>query len=218
MWCVPSLDDAYKERMFDVLDLYEQQYDPLLPVVCLDEKSVELHDETRPPFRSKSGVRRDHEYIRKGTANLFMLTEPKGGNHYVRVTERRTRRDFAMCLQWLARRYPEALTIHLVMDNLNTHDEKSLTETFGIQEGRRLWARFTVHYTPKHASWLNQAEIALSITERCCLGKDRTPTIAHLRQRVVPFWARRRRQQWKIDWRFTKKKAKKWIRTFESKH
>jgi len=204
--------------MFDVLGLYENDFDPLLPVVCLDEKNVELHDERYAPIRSRSGVRRDHEYIRKGTANLFMLTEPKGGRHYVRVTQRRTRRDFAHCLQWLERRYPDAVTIHLVMDNLNTHDEKSLVQTFGQREGRRLWARFTVHNTPKHASWLNQAEIALSITHRCCLARHRISDIGALRRRVVPFWRKRRNERWKIDWRFTKKKAKVWIRTFESQH
>ena len=139
MWCVPTLDTAYKERMLDVLDLYEQAHDPLLPVVCLDEKSVELHDERHRPIKSRSGVRRDHEYIRRGTANIFMLTEPKGGKHYVRVSPRRTRKEFAHCLKWLARHYPKAITIHLVMDNLNTHNEKSLMETFGTEDGRRLW-------------------------------------------------------------------------------
>ena len=218
MWCVPTLDATYKEKMFDVLDLYEQDHDPSLPVVCLDEKSVELHDERHPPMRSRSGVRRDHEYVRKGTANIFMLTEPKGGKHYVRVTSRRTRTDFAHCIQWLSTRYPDAITIHLVMDNLNTHNEKSLIETFGKHEGRRLWARFTVHHTPKHASWLNQAEIAISIMQRCCIGRDRISDRANLRQRVVPFWRKRRNQGWTIDWRFTKTKAKIWVKTFESKH
>lgn len=218
MWCVPTMDEAFKARMFDVLDLYEQEYDPLLPVVCLDEKSVELHDERYQPIKSRSGTRRDHEYIRRGTANIFMLTEPKGGKHYVRVTPQRTRKEFAQCLKWLSRRYPDALTIHLVMDNLNTHTEKSLVETFGTQEGRRIWARFTVHNTPKHASWLNQAEIAISIMQQCCLGKDRVGDKQKLRKRVIPFWRKRRNQHWIIDWRFTKKKAKLWIKTFESRH
>ena len=218
MWCVPTLDTAYKERMLDVLDLYEQAHDPLLPVVCLDEKSVELHDERYRPIRRRSGTRRDHEYVRKGTANIFMLTEPKGGKHYVRVSPRRTRKEFAHCLKWLARHYPKAITIHLVMDNLNTHNEKSLMETFGTEDGRRLWARFTVHYTPKHASWLNQAEIAISVMQRCCLGNERLGSATKLRQRIIPFWNKRRNQRWTIDWRFTKKKAKFWFRTFESKH
>lgn len=204
--------------MFEVLDLYEQEFDPALPVVCLDEKSLELHDERFEPIRSRSGTRRDHEYIRRGTANIFMLTEPKGGRHYVRVSPRRTRTEFAQCLKWLARRYPDAITIHLVMDNLNTHSEKSLIQTFGAIEGRRLWGRFTVHYTPKHASWLNQAEIAIGIMQRCCIGRDRIGNATQLRQRIIPFWQHRRQQRWKIDWRFTKKKAQVWIKTFESKH
>ena len=208
MWCVPTLSASYKARMLDVLDLYERAHDPLVPVVCLDEKSVELHDERHPPIKSRCGTRRDHEYIRRGTANIFMLTEPKGGKHYVRVSARRTRKEFAQCLKWLSRRYPDAITIHLVMDNLNTHNEKSLIDTFGQIKGSRLWARFTVHYTPKHASWLNQAEIAISVMQRCCLGRDRLATTAKLRQRVIPFWKKRRNQAWTIDWRFTKKKAK----------
>ncbi len=218
MWCVPTLDEAYKERMFDVLGLYERDYDPKLPVVCLDEKSLELHDERYEPIHGRSGVCRDHEYIRRGTANIFMLTEPKGGKHYVRVSSRRTRKEFAQCLKWLERRYPDAITIHLVMDNLNTHNEKSLTQTFGLKEGRRLWDRFTVHYTPKHASWLNQAEIAIGVMQHCCLGSHRIGSQAALRQRIIPFWNARRRDGWTIDWKFTKTKAKVWLKTLQSKH
>lgn len=218
MWCVPSIDDEYRARMQDVLTIYEQAFDADLPVVCLDEKSVELHEEKRKPIRNRSGVLRDHEYIRMGTANLFMMTEPKGGRHYVRVTERRTRSEFAECLKWLAARYSNAVTIHLILDNLNTHNEKSLIETYGPIQGRRIWARFTVHYTPKHASWLNQAEIALCVTTRCCLGKLRIPTIEALRKRVVHFWRQRRREGWTIDWRFTTGMAKEWLTSFVSQH
>lgn len=218
MWCVPAIDDEYRQRMNVLLSLYEKPLDALLPVVCLDEKSVELHAERRKPIQSKSGLRRDHEYIRKGTANIFMVTEPKGGRHYARVTKQRTKSDFAKCLRWIANRYPSAITINLVMDNLNTHREASLIETFGLDDGRRLWARFTPHYTPKHASWLNQAEIAIGLMARCCLGKRRIPTIELLRKDVVDFWKQRRRENWTIDWRFTVKKAKDWLKTFVSKH
>ena len=218
MWCVPTLDDEYKARMYDLLDLYERSYDPFEPVVCFDEKSVELHDEKRAPLRRRSGLRRDHEYIRRGTANNFMLTEPKGGRHYVRVTQRRTRRDFAHCMKWLAARYPNAVVIHLVMDNLNTHNEKSLTDTFGSIEGSRLWDRFIVHYTPKHASWLNQAEIAISVLSRCCLGRNRIPSIHTLRRLAITFWNKRRRERWTINWRFTTTKAKEWLKFYVSEH
>lgn len=218
MWCVPVLDEQYKTRMYDLLDLYERPYDPRLPVVCIDEKSVELHEEKRAPIRRRSGLRRDHEYIRRGTANVFMMTEPKGGRHYVRVTQRRTRADFAQCLRWLAKRYQNAVTIHLVMDNLNTHSEKSLIETFGVEKGRQLWARFTVHYTPKHASWLNQAEIAICVLSRCCIGRNRVSTIAALRHQLVSFWSARRKQRWTINWRFTTAKAKEWLKFFVTQH
>ena len=218
MWCVPEIDQDYRARMHEVLSLYEQPYDAQLPVVCLDEKNVELHDEKRQPIESKSGIRRDHEYVRKGTANIFMITEPKGGRHFARVTGRRTRKDFARCLKWLAEKYPDALTIHLVMDNLNTHTEKSLIDTYGTTDGRRIWARFTVHYTPKHASWLNQAEIAISVMSRCCLGNRRFPEQRILSKEVARFWQTKRRQQWNIDWRFTTAKAKKWLTNLESKH
>ena len=216
MWCVPTLDDEYITRMNDVLTLYEREYDPKIPVVCLDEKSVELHAEKYAPIVSRSAIRRDHEYIRKGTANTFVMTEPKGGRHYARVTKRRTRKDFAHCLKWLAARYKDAVVIDLVMDNLNTHNEKSLTDTFGDEQGRRLWARFRVHYTPKHASWLNQAEIAIGAMTCCALGKRRIESIELLRDVVRDFWKARRDESWTIDWRFTTTKAKQWLNTFKS--
>lgn len=204
--------------MDDVLDTYERPLDPKIPVLCLDEKNVVLRDDVRAPVVLKSGTRRDHEYIRCGTANIFMISEPKGGRHYARVTKRRTRLDFAKTMKWITSRYPDAITIHIVMDNLNTHNETSLIKAFGVEEGSRIWNRFHVHYTPKHASWLNQAEIAIGVMERCSLGKDRFSSIKDLSDRVLPFWKKRRREQWKIDWRFTKKKAKHWLNTFKSEH
>jgi len=218
MWCVPVLDGEYKARMYDLLDLYELPYNPRYPVVCLDEKSVELHDEKRARIHRRSGTRRDYEYIRRGTANIFMLTEPKGGRHFARVTKHRKREDFARCLKWLAAQYPDAMKVHLVMDNLNIHTEKSLIETFGPTAGRRLWRRFIVHYTPKHASWLNQAEIAICVMSRCCLARNRIPSLDKLKEHVVPFWAKRRRARWTIDWRFTTSRAKKWVRYFVTEH
>ena len=204
--------------MTEVLDLYEQPYDPLLPVVCFDEKCVDLHGETRKPLLKKGCKLVDYEYVRHGTANIFMMTEPKGGKHLARVTDRRTREDFAKCLKWLEGQYKDAVTIHLVMDNLNTHNKKSLTQTFGVREGRRLWARFTPHYTPKHASWLNQAEIAIGVMARCCIGNQRIVTPKSLEKTVTTFWKQRSKERWKIDWKFTVKKANRWIRTFCSEH
>ena len=218
MWCVAELDDEYIERMTDVVELYEQAYDPKLPVVCLDEKLVELREDVYPTKRVKGVAYRDHQYKRKGTANLFMMTEPRGGNHYVRVSERRGARDFAQCLRFLSMRYPNAVTIHLVMDNLNTHRESSLVKAFGREQGRRLWARFTVHHTPKHGSWLNQAELALSVTSRACLARRRIPSVQNLKQRVIPFWAKRRRKRWTIDWKWTVAHMKEWLKANGTDH
>jgi transposase len=204
--------------MNDVLSVYERPYDPLLPVVCIDEKSVELHGEKRKPILKKGVKLVDCEYTRHGTANIFMMTEPKGGHHYARVTERRTREDFAECLKWLESKYSKAVTIHLVMDNLNTHNEKSLIKRFGDKEGRRLWARFTPHYTPKHASWLNQAEIAIGVMARCCIGNQRIVESKTLKKSVTNFWKKRTKERWTINWGFTRKKANEWIRTFGSEH
>lgn len=215
MWCIPHLDEAYLERMQDIVRLYEQDYDEQLPVVCLDEKLVELREDTYPSDRVRGVLRRDHQYRRKGIAHLFMMTEPKGGRHFVQVSERRRAADLARCLRTLAQRYPNAITIHLVMDNLNIHCEKSLIDTFGMEQGRRLWGRFTVHYTPKHGSWLNQAEIALSVTSRACLGKQRIASIDELRKRTQSFWAKRRRQRWTIHWRWTTRHMNDWINHFK---
>jgi transposase len=218
MWCIPEITPEYKARMNEVLSLYERAYDPLLPVVCFDEKSVELHGEKRKPLLKKGCKLVDSEYTRHGTSNIFMMTEPKGGQHFARVTERRTRTDFAECLKWLESKYQDAVTIHLVMDNLNTHNEKSLIKAFGDIVGRRLWARFTPHYTPKHASWLNQAEIAIGIMARCCIGNQRIVTSEILEKTVQTFWKQRSAEKWKIDWGFTVKKANVWIKIFCSQH
>ena len=159
MWCVAALDDEYIARMEDVLALYEKPIDPREPVVCLDEKPVQFLANVRPSSIREDGVRRiDYEYRRQGTANVFCAVEPRAGRHFVEATPRRTKRHFARMLKRLARAYPVADAIHLVVDNLNTHREASLIETFGPEQGAALWKRFRVHYTPKHASWLNQAD------------------------------------------------------------
>ncbi len=218
MWCVPEIDDEYRTRLFNLCDLYERPHDPRVPVVCLDEKCIELRADSRPIQRTRKGLLRDSDYIRHGTANIFVMTEPKGGRHFARITKRRTALDFAACLKWLAARYRDAVVIDLVMDNLNTHTEKSVIRKYGEREGRRLWARFRVHYTPKHGSWLNQAEIAIGVMSRACLKNQRISSIAALKERVLPFWQKRRDQRWKIDWRFTSKKAKSWLNQFETEH
>jgi DDE superfamily endonuclease len=161
MWCVPELDEEYISKMEDVLETYEQPHDPNEPVVCLDEKPVTLHAEVRPASAAVPGqeARRDSEYERRGTANVFCAVEPKAGRHFTFATPDRSAVQFAQVICELAMEYPNAATIHLVMDNLNIHRRKSLTDLLGEEIGGEVWDRFTVHYTPTHGSWLNQAEI-----------------------------------------------------------
>ena len=158
--------------MEDVLAVYEQPYDPTEPVVCLDEKPVSLPADVRPPRPARPGhvAKRDNEYERCGTANIFGIVKPKTGRHFTCATPNRSATQFARQIQTIVTAYPSATTIHLVMDHLNTHCEKSLTDYYGRRPGRRLWRGLTVHYTPKHGSWLNQAEIELSLVARQCLG------------------------------------------------
>ena len=179
-----ELDDDYVENMEDVLAVYEKPYDPAEPVVCLDEKPVSLHADVRPPTPAAPGkiAKRDNEYKRCGTTNVFCAVEPKAGRHFTLATSNRSAPEFARVLDKIIGRYPFARTIQLVMDNLNIHCRKTLTDHFGKERGRYLWNRLTVHYTPQHGSWLNQAEIEISQFARQCLGKRRIPSLAVLRR------------------------------------
>lgn len=211
MWCVAQLNEAYIASMEDVLETYERPYDPTQPIVCFDEKPVTLHADVRAPTPAEPGreSRRDSEYKRRGTANVFCAVEPKAGRHFTFVTPNRSGVEFAKALFEVALAYPEAETIHLVMDNLSTHSRKSLTELCGEEFGGEIWGCFTPHYTPKHGSWLNQAEIEIGLFSRQCLGKRRLPDLATL-QREAAAWNRRtNREQVKIDWRFDRKTARR---------
>src|ERR1017187_556196 len=163
MWCIAELDQAYIQKMEDVLAVYEKPYNPAQPVVCLDEKPIPLHADVRPPKSAKPGklAKQDNEYQRCGTANVFGVVEPKGGRHFTTATSNRSGAGFARMVKHVVEQYPAADTIHLVMDNLNIHCRKSLTDRFGEQKGGDLWDRLRMHYTPKHGSWLDQAEIEL---------------------------------------------------------
>lgn len=169
--------------MEDVLETYERPYNAEEPVVCLDEKPVTLHADIRPPSPAAPGreARRDNEYERCGTANVFCAVEPKAGRHFTSPTPDRSAFEFARFTCEVAMQYPAAKTIHLVMDNLNTHNRKSLTDAFGEEVGGEIWDRFTVHYTPTHGSWLNQAEVEISLFARQCLGTRRIPDLKILR-------------------------------------
>jgi len=211
MWCVPELTEEYISKMEDVLEVYEKPYDPREPVVCLDEKPVTLHAEVRPPSAAAPGreARRDSEYKRCGTANVFCAVEPKAGRHFTYATPDRSAVRFSQVVVDLAIQYPDANTIHLVMDNLNIHRRKSLTDLLGDEVGREVWNRFTVHYTPKHGSWLNQAEIEIGLLSRQCLGTRRIPDLKELRKEVRAWNRDINRRRTRINWKFDRKAARK---------
>jgi transposase len=208
-WCVPKLDEEFIERMEDVLEVYERAYREDKPVVCVDEKPIQLLADVRPGSGIMPGeVKKvDFEYKRNGTANVFCAVEPLKGRYFNRVTENRKGGEFAKFIASIERQYSEAKKIVLVMDNLSTHTEKSLTDFYGLEEGQRIWKRFEVHYTPKHGSWLNQGEIAINMYSRQCLGKSRIPDLESLRKRTTAWNKYANRRSVKIQWKFTRTHA-----------
>jgi hypothetical protein len=191
--------------MEDVLDVYKRPFDPRFPQVCMDEVSKQLLRDTRAPVPMEPGKpeRHDYEYEREGVANLFLFCEPIVGKRWVDVTEHRKKVDWAHQIKELVdERYPEAERIVLVMDNLNTHSPASLYETFPAGEAKRLADKLEIHYTPKHGSWLNIAEIELSVLSRQCLDQ-RVPDFETLEAEVEAWQERRDAKGGKIDWRFT---------------
>ena len=196
--------------MEDVLDLYHEEYDRECPVVCFDESSKQLLGDVRPPIEAAPGrvERYDTEYQRNGTRNLFMFCEPKGGWRHVEVTGRRTAVDFAQQMKWLVdEAYPDATLIRLVLDNLNTHKPGSLYEAFAPSEARRIAKRLELHYTPKHGSWLNMAEIEFSVFSRQCLNR-RVGDEALLRREIAALEHERNKAAAIIDWRFSTQDAR----------
>jgi DDE superfamily endonuclease len=210
MWVVADLDDDYIAKMEDVLEVYERPYDPQQPVLCLDEKPITLHADLRPASPALPGreARRDNEYERRGTANVFCAVEPKAGRHFTFATPDRSALEFAKVTFEIALQYMEAKTIHLVLDNLNIHRRRSLTDLFGMEFGSEIWDRFTVHYTPTHGSWLNQAEIEIGLFMRQCLGRRRIPDLKALRRESRAWNRRINRTRTKIRWRFDRKTAR----------
>ena len=196
--------------MEDVLEVYHRPYDAKRPLVALDEASKQLVGEVVQPLPPGPGQpeRFDYEYVRNGTANLFMVSEPLEGWRHVAVTERRTAKDYAEVLRWLAEDvHPDAEVIVLVQDNLNTHTLASLYEAFPPEQARRLAERFEVHYTPKHGSWLNVAEIELSVLARQCLDR-RIASAEELRREVGAWEAERNERAVEVRWRFTTAEAR----------
>jgi hypothetical protein len=191
--------------MEDVLAVYHRPYDAKRPLVCLDEASKQLIGETVQPLPAEPGQpeRFDYEYVRNGTVNLFMISEPLLGWRHVEVTQRRTAQDFAEVVRWLVEElHPDAEKVVLVMDNLNTHKLASLYETFPPEQARRLTERLEIHHTPKHGSWLNMAEIELSVLSGQCLNQ-RLESKEVVRQEVSPWEEERNERQVGVNWQFT---------------
>jgi transposase len=196
--------------MEDVLDLYEQQYDPAQPVVCFDELAYQLVSETRQPLPSKPGHAAiyDYEYRREGTCNMFMFFEPAAGWRHVEVSEQRTAKDFAAQMKALVDRYyPHAKRIRVVLDNLNTHTLGALYAAFEPAEARRIATKLEFHYTPKHGSWLNMVEIELGVLARQCL-KRRIASMEIVRQEVEHWEEARNLAEESVQWRFTSSDAR----------
>ena len=191
--------------MEDVLVIYALAYDPQHPVVCMDESCKQLIGEVRVPIPCEPGKpeRVDDEYVRNGVAEIFLEVEPLAGRRHVDATERRARADWAWWIKrMLDEGYPDALSVRLVMDNLNTHSTASLYETFPPEEARRLAERLEIHYTPKHGSWLNVAEIELSVLKGQCLDR-RIPDMQTMRRHVAAWENDRNNRQSKISWQFS---------------
>ena len=196
--------------MEDVLEVYHLEYDPAYPVVCMDESSKQLIGEVLDPIPYKPGqpVRIDDEYVRNGVVEIFIEVEPLGGKRHVAITEHRTRKDWALQIKsMLDERYPEARKVRLVMDNLNTHSIASLYETFEPHEARRLAERLDIHYTPKHGSWLNMAEIELSVLKGQCLNR-RIAEMATMQSEVYAWQLNRNNSSKNISWQFATSDAR----------
>jgi DDE superfamily endonuclease len=206
MWVIPPAQSGeFVAHMEDVLEVYHQPYDPQVPLVCMDEQPVQLIKEIRQPLPAAEGkpARYDYEYERNGTATIFMFTEPLRGVRLVSVREHKTAVDWATEVQHLLeRQYPEADHIRLVCDHLNTHGIGSLYEAFPPEQARALASRLEIHYTPKHGSWLNIAEIELSALTRQCLDR-RMPDIETLRAETKQWETRRNVSQKGVDWQFS---------------
>ena len=202
---IPTVGAEFVCRMEDVLDLYAEPLDPARPVVCFDETSKQLVAETRTPLPMEPGKpeRVDYEYERKGTANLFLVTQPLGAWRHVDVTDRRTKHDFAQQMRDLVdRHFPDATTIRVVLDNLNTHTTAALYEAFPPAEAARIRRKLEFHYTPVHGSWLNMAELELSMLSRQCLGR-RIGDRDSLATEIAAWETARNEQRATITWQFT---------------
>lgn len=204
-WCIPAVGADFVAAMEDVLDIYAEPYDPKRPKVNFDETSKQLIAETRSRLVAKPGQceRYDYEYQRNGVANVFMFVEPQAGWRHAEITDQRTKLDFAQQMKWLVdEKYPEVEIVRVILDNLNTHKPASLYEAFEPEEARRIIKKLEFHYTPKHGSWLNMAEIELSVLQRQCLDR-RIADKPTLKQEIAAWELERNEEKATIDWRFS---------------
>ena len=213
-WCGSEVTADFRACLKDVLDLYLQPYDPARPTVCFDEQNVQLLADSRPglPLRPGYVKRRDYEYVRRGTRNLFMFAEPKAGLRHLVVTQHRTKEDFAKAMRYLVDAlYPQVPLIDVVLDNLNTHNADTVIEIFGKPEADRILAHVVWHPTPLHASWVNIAEIELSAMTQQCLDR-RIPDEWRLGQEVLAWESERNEIHKPVAWSFDWKRAKRIFR------
>lgn len=209
MWCIAKITTEYRKRMYKLLTLYARPYDEQFPVVCMDEKSKQLMEDVRGiiPLKPGSPAKYDSEYSRKGTCNIFVAVEPLAGKRKIKVTLQRKKSDFAYFVKDLIRGiYRQAKKVRLVLDNLNTHFASSFYETFSKEEADMLLSKIEFCYTPKHASWLNMAEIEINMMDRECLNR-RIGKVDLLKKEVECWTRQRNNTRKKINWSFTKKQA-----------
>lgn len=211
MWCIQEITPEFRKRMYKILDLYKEPYNPEKPLLGLDEKPKQLLGEKRKPIPIQPGKNEkyDYEYIRNGSVNIFMAVEPKGGKRTTQVTDQRTKKDFAFFIKELVNKeYKNAKLVRIILDNLNTHKPNSLYEMLGKKEAQKLLKKIEFFYTPKHASWLNVAEIEIGVMDTECT--ERRIADKETLTREVKAWTKRRnKQKKKINWTFTKQKADK---------
>jgi hypothetical protein len=211
MWCIGALTDEYRHRMYSLLELYARPLSRSEPVVCIDEKSLQLigHSRAPLPMTARSSAKDDYEYTRNGTTNLFVAVEPKAGRRIVSVTDHRGKADFVTFVQeLLVGAYAKARRVHLVLDNLNTHFKKCFDDVLGERAAAKLLRRVEFHHTPKHASWLNMAEIEIGILSRQCLHR-RVASQQSLRSEVDAWQQARNAERRTIEWKFTRQDADK---------
>lgn len=209
MWCIGALSQEYRQRMYNLLELYARPLSRAEPVICIDEKSLQLIGNSRAPLpmAAHTAAKQDYEYTRNGTTNLFVAVEPKAGQRIVSVTERRGKVDFVAFIGGLlAGAYAKARRVHLVLDNLNTHFRKCFDDVLGQRAATKLLRRVQFHYTPQHASWLNMAEIEIGILSRQCLDR-RIASCPLLRSEVEAWQQARNALERTIEWKFTRQDA-----------